>query len=172
MIIAAFWVLFCVFVGIVNSKESKPQQSSNSVEYTEYAPLSDFEYYVDNESVILKDYKGHSSVVRISPEYSIDGTPMPVIGLDGTFTLKSVESVIVPEGVTTIVHNTFNSSGIKYLFLPVSLTDFSGWNYFHDMKKLYYGGTREQWEALYTGERSQLDVVQIICEATPESISE
>lgn len=140
-------------------------QDSSSVWATSFTPLDDFKYFVDGDKVTLTDYRGHDKQINIAPAYELDGKTVLVNSLDGTFALDSVTSVIVPEGVTSLASNTFNSCGIEYLYLPSTLTRFDGWHYFHDVKKLYYGGSDAQWAALYTGERSQLDVEQIECNA-------
>ena len=173
LIIAGFWALFIVLAGILprqNDTQSTAGDTPASVWNTQYAELTDFDYYIDGHSIVLKSYKGHSSKIRIAPSYNVDGEVMPVIELDGTFTLKSIDSVIVPEGVTRIVSNTFNSCGVKNLYLPATLVDFTGWNYFHDVQKLYYGGKEEQWNTLFTGDRSRLGVVQVICDTDPNTL--
>ncbi len=75
------------------------------------------------------------------------------------------KEMIVLATVTSIADNTFNSCGIDYLYLPASLLDFSGWNYFHNVEAIFYGGTEEAWAVLYTGNRANLDVVKISYEA-------
>ena len=173
LIIACFWVLLIVLLEITpspNVTRNDEVNASTSIWNAQYAELTDFDYYIDGHSIVLKSYKGRASRVRIAPSYNVDGEAMPVVELDGTFALKSIESVIVPESVTRIVSNTFNSCGVKNLYLPASLVDFTGWNYFHDVQKLYYGGTEEQWAALFTGERSRLDVVQIVCDTDPNTL--
>lgn len=137
-----------------------------------FAELSDFDYYIDDNEITLKDYKGREKYVGIAQEYEIEGELMPVVALDGTFTLEAVDCIVVPEGVRSIASNTFNSCGVEYLYLPSTLNNFTGWTYFHGVKKLYYGGSEEQWGALFTGDRSRLDVVQIICNAVPSDVTE
>ena len=78
----------------------------------------------------------------------INGETCTVVSLDTTFALDSVISVVVPEGVRSMSNNVFNSCGLKFVYLPSTLTDFNGWDYFHELKKLYYGGTEDQWKNL------------------------
>lgn len=161
-IIAIFWVLLLVCLSFVPTTEPVKETESDSVWNANYTDLSKFDYYIDGEEIVLKAYKGREDRVNIAPAYNVDGTDLAVVALDGTFTLKSIDSVIVPESVTKIANNTFNSCGVKYLYMPLSLCDFSGWSYFHHVQKIYYGGSEEDWTLLYTGDRSRLDVTQIV----------
>lgn len=132
----------------------------------DYTPLEDFKYYVDNlNTITLTDYKGYDKKINIAPSYDVDGKEMFIVSLDGTFALDNITSAIIPETVSYIADNTFNSCGIKYLYLPASIQDFSGWSYFHDGEKLYYGGSEQQWQAFYDRDRADLDFKQIICKA-------
>jgi len=146
----------------------RPEQhtDSKSVWSAEYTPLDDFKYYVDNiNTITLTDYKGGSTKINIAPSYMVDGKKMYVVSLDSTFALDRITSAIIPETVTRISDNAFNSCGIKYLYLPASVKDFSGWSYFHDGEKLYYGGSEQQWQSFFNAKRSDLDFKQIICNA-------
>lgn len=135
-----------------------------------YTALSDFKYFIDGDEIYLKDYKGSESKVYINSSYDVDGTSKRVVSLDGTFALDRVSSVIIPDGVKSMSNNVFNSCGVEYVYLPASLTQFDGWSYFHDVKKIYYGGTEEQWEKLCTVERSDVDAEQIICNTNIEDL--
>ena len=162
-------VAVCYVIGLVSCAADQatgtapddPQKSA-SIWNANYAELSDFDYYIDGDEITLKSYNGNENRVNIAPMYIVDGEAKRVVTLEGTFALKSVESVIVPEGVRSISGNAFNSCGITHLYLPSTLIDFDGWSYFHDAQKLCFGGTEEQWAELYTRDRSQLDVVQIL----------
>lgn len=172
LILACIWIPLCFASGTAQSEASVDTGTdSASIWGMRDSELSDFDYYIDNDMIVLKSYKGRSLKVRIAPSYSVDGESMPVVALDGTFTLKTIDSVIIPEGVTRIVSNTFNSCGVKNLYLPSTLTDFSGWSYFHGVQKIYYGGTQEQWEALYNTDRSRLDVVRILYDVDIAALS-
>lgn len=142
----------------------------NSIWAGSYSSLDDFEYYIDGNEIHIKDYVGNKRKVRINSSYDIDGTTMNVVSFDGTFALENVSSVIIPDGTQSMSNNVFNSCGVKYVYLPASLTQFDGWSYFHNAEKIYYGGTEEQWESLCTVDRSRIDVVQIICNANPNNL--
>lgn len=176
-ILAVIWLVLVILVSCM--PRSKPELStgsssssaeSNSVWASSYASLNDFEYYIDKNEIYIKDYKGRSKKVRINSTYDIEGTAMNVVSFDATFTLESVTSVIIPDGTRTMSDNMFNSCGVKYVYLPASLTEFDGWTYFHHVEKIYYGGTEEQWSALCTIERARLEVVQIVCNANPNDL--
>lgn len=167
ILVAALWlavILFLVYAS--NSGKALNTDSDNlSVWANEVTPLEDFDYYIDGETIVLKDYEGYNEKVNIAASYEMDGKKCKVVSLESTFTLESITSAIVPEGVKSIEDNTFNSCGVEYLYLPSTLTEFDGWTYFHNGQKLYYGGTEEQWNKLYTGERGDIDFKQIIFEA-------
>lgn len=60
--------------------------------------------------------------VRIGTEYVIDGKTYIVDGkIEGLFAHQSVTSVIIPEGITEMENNTFNSCGVDYVYIPKSL---------------------------------------------------
>lgn len=143
---------------------------SNSIWASTYADINDFKYYIDGNEIYIKDYTGSDKKVRINLSYDIEGTTMSVVSFDGTFALDSVTSVIIPDGTRHMSNNVFNSCGIKYVYLPASLTEFNGWSYFHNVEKIYYGGTEEQWSTFCTVDRSRLDVVQIVCNADPNDL--
>lgn len=166
VVCAVFIMLgFAAKGGESQSDAAENKAEINSVWAAEHTPLDDFKYYIDGDEITLTDYNGRDKRINIAPVYELEGKEYCVVSLDGTFSLGSVTSVIVPEGVTSIADNTFNSTGIKFLYLPSTLEKFNGWGYFHDTQKLYYGGTEEQWSAIYTRDRSSIDVVQIICAA-------
>ena len=154
-------------VAIADSKDDTASGAQSAGVWSEeYTPLDDFKYYVDNiNTVTLTDYKGSDTKINIAPSYMVDGKKMYVVSLDSTFALDRITSAIIPETVTQISDNAFNSCGIKYLYLPASVKDFSGWSYFHDGEKLYYGGSEQQWQSFFNAKRSDLDFKQIICNA-------
>lgn len=142
----------------------------NSVWSSSYANLDDFKYYIEENEIHIKNYIGNRNKVRINSSYDVDGTNMNVVSFDGTFALKNVSSVVIPEGTQSMSSNVFNSCGVKYVYLPASLTQFDGWSYFHDVEKIYYGGTEEQWKDLCTVDRTRVDVVQIIYNTNPNDL--
>lgn len=163
-------VAWIALFAVVLSNEGIIGPDMNSVWASSYANLDDFEYYIDENEIYIKDYIGKRRKVRIKSSYDVDGTIMNVVSFDGTFALENVSSVIIPEGTQSMSNNVFNSCGVKYVYLPASLTQFDGWSYFHNVEKIYYGGTEEQWKTFCTVDRSRVDVVQIICNANPNDL--
>lgn len=157
-----------------SSSDATSNETTSSVWASDYAPIDDFDYYVDGNELYLKDYNGHDKKIRINNMYTIDGTDYNVVSLDGTFTLTRVDSVYVPEGVTYVSNNVFNSCGIQFVYLPSTLTEISNsfLSYFHDMDKIYYGGTEEQWNSLVTEDRSSIEAKQIVFNTDPINNSE
>lgn len=168
VILSIAWLI--LISGVLISESKMVGTESSSIWASSYAELNDFEYYIDGNEIYIKDYRGNSKKVCINSSYSVDGTPMNVVSFDGTFALDSVISVIIPDGTRHMSNNVFNSCGIEYVYLPASLEEFKGWSYFHNVEKIYYGGTEEQWSALCTVDRSRLDVVQIICNTDPNDL--
>ena len=143
----------------------------NSIWAKDYTSIEDFDYYIDGNNIYIKKYKGKSKKVKINSTYIIDGAEYNVVEFtEGVFALKSVYSVILPEGLTSIANNTFNSCGVKYVYIPSTLEreeeSYGFYDYFNGVEKIYYGGTEEQWAIITNNvERSKIDAVQIICNA-------
>ena len=170
-----FSVLFSICLIIIaasggqsDSTKSGNEMSSKSqnVWAAEITPLDDFEYYIDQDEIYLKDYLGSDGAVYVPSNYTVDGIEMNVVSLDSTFTLTRIHSAIISDGVKYLSDNIFNSCGVEFVYLPKTLENFNGWNYFHGVKKIYYGGTEESWNRLCTIDRSSLDVQQIVCSAS------
>ncbi|MCI8481002.1 MAG: hypothetical protein HFG08_09065 [Oscillibacter sp.] len=163
-------VAWLILIAGALSSEVERSIESNSIWASSYADLDDFEYYIDGNEIYIKDYRGSSKKVSINSSYDVEGTAMNVVSFDGTFALDSVTSVIIPNGTRYVSNNIFNSCGIEFVYLPASLEEFKGWSYFHNVEKIYYGGTEEQWSSFCTVDRSKLDVVQIICNTNPNEL--
>lgn len=152
--------------------ESETASKSGSVWAVEATPLEDFDYYIDQNEIYLKDYKGSDEAVYVPSSYNVDGTEMNVVSLDGTFALTRIHSAIISDGIRYLSDNMFNSCGVEFVYLPASLESFNGWNYFHDVKKIYYGGNEDSWNQLCTVDRSSIDVQQIIYDTQVSSLTE
>lgn len=168
LILAIVWL--ALFALLVLSWTNRPNDDNTERENylaweTEFTGLSSFDYIIEGDKIILGRYKGSEKKVNIAAIYNVEGHQMHVTAMNGTFALKRVESVIVPEGVTEIADNTFNSCGIESLYLPSSLRSFSGWSYLHNIETIYYGGTEEQWTSLVSTDESLPDAVQIFFNA-------
>ena len=151
-------------------------ESNSSIWASDYTPLSDFDYYIEGNNIYLKEYNGESKKVKINSTYTIDNTNYTVISFsEGVFALNSVDSVILPDTLTSMPNHTFNSCGIKFIYIPASLQptqdSYPFYKYFHDMEKIYYGGTEEQWHILTkNADRSEIDAREIIYNAKAEDL--
>lgn len=150
-----------------NSSADSPADETQEVSIwaSEYTPLSDFEYYIDEEAIFLKKYIGESKKVYIAPSYTVDGRDLPVTSLNGSSFFSHVDSIIISEGIADVAYAAFNGCGVDFLYFPSTVTSFSGWGYFHDVEKIYYGGSKESWGELYEFDRANLDVVEIVYDA-------
>ncbi len=164
-LIAALWVVLTALGALGAYLDNTKGTWADKV-----TPLSDFDYYINGDHMVLQEYRGNDQQIWVGSSYETDGKSYPVTALDGCFRLKNITSVIVPEGVTAISSNTFSCCGVKNVYLPSTLTEFNGWNYFHNGEKLYYGGTEEEWNALYTGERKDIDFKQIVFNAKVDDL--
>lgn len=147
--------------------------SGNYVWADEYTDISDFEYYIEDNDIYVGRYKGKSDKIRINSTYTIDGKQLNVVSLyDATFFCDDITSVIIPEGTKTIASNTFNSCGVKFVYLPSTLNEpeSSFWHYFHDTEKIYYGGTEDDWKNICKVERSEIESKQIIFNANADDL--
>ena len=129
-----------------------------------FTDITDFEYYLDGNEIHIQKYKGDAEKVRLSAVYIIDGSDRHVVSFsEATFLFADTKSVIIPEGTRS------NSSDLQFLYLPSSLgyIDDSFWGYLHDMKKIYYGGTEEQWNTICTVNRGEIEVEEIVFNVNP-----
>lgn len=152
----------------VNSSEESLKLDS-SIWATKATEISNFDYYIDGSEIYLKRYDGSEKKIKIPNEYEIDGVKYTVAGMDGTFSSRKISSCILPEGLKTVSDNLFNSSSVKYVYLPstIEIGDrFVG--YFHDAEKIYYGGSEAMWNSMVHEERSRIDVKQIVFDANDE----
>lgn len=155
------------------NKDTFIEDVHNTIE-SGYAPLTDFEYDLISEGIVLTDYSGDDESVKIAASYYVNGKAYAVVKLDTTFALSSVDIVCIPEGVTVLTQATFNSCGIKKLYLPSTLTDVPErfWRYFHDLDTLYYGGTEDEFKSLLGSSQNRwdLDIKHMEYEASPDDV--
>ena len=64
--------------------------------------------------------------------------------------LHDVDTVIIPEGVSTLSSATFNASGAKTIYFPASISGFPKgfWEYLHDVDTIYFGGSEEDFKKI------------------------
>ncbi len=171
LILFIAWLSFIISVRYYQArKEPEPEPEVKSVWASDLTGLNDFEYYTDGNEIYIKDYKGRSKKIRFDSSYDIEGTVMHIVSFDETFALEKLVSVIIPDGTRYMSNKVFNACRIEFLYLPASLENFDGWSSFRDVQKIYYGGTEEQWNALCTVDRTELDVVEIIFDTDPNDL--
>lgn len=166
-ILAGVAILILFMFGAIVSNRNKT--ASEYVWAHEVTPLDQFEYMIDGRSIHLGKYIGKSKQVYIGLEYNVDGESMPVVDINCHF--HSITSCIIPDGTAKINNSMFNGSSVKYLYIPVSLTDFKGWSYFNDLEYLYYGGTEDQFKEFHkSGNVSNIVSKRIYYNASIEDI--
>lgn len=146
-----FVVFFLVSIMAVSLCGCSTNENVNSVEQS---GIQQFRYSVDGDSVLIERYKGRSNVLVIEPTYEIEGKEYRTDLSDFSVGIgnSSVETVIFNEGIETINTSAFNSSDVKTVFFPKSLTaiDNKTLSYLHpdDGEKIniYYAGTEEEWD--------------------------
>lgn len=113
------------------------------------APLTDFYIDVyDDGTIWLKAYETHNKECYIPSVYTIDGEEYRVTRIDDAcfFGRTSLDILSIPEGVTSIGYNAFNSCSVYALYFPSTLKDISGiFDYLHGNETIYFAGTAEQW---------------------------
>lgn len=86
---------------------------------------------------------------------------------------SKIKSLALPEGLEEIGTFAFNScSGLEDIYIPASVKDiaesaFAGcWR----LKTVYFGGTQEEWDAMYKGEPNKyLLAAELVCEASTQN---
>ena len=140
----------------------------NAESASSYTDINDFYYSVDmdNLTITINNFKAEArerdTEIVLASQYTLDGTVYNItaIGDDGCFMGEShIESVVIPEGVTYVGANTFNSAaGIKYIYLPSSLQslDPSFFSYLDDQQITFeYGGSEETFNVITNNSNPQ-----------------
>lgn len=165
--IVFFIITLSIAISFWADSASDETTNDKNIWASKYTALDDFDYYLDGDQVYLKEYEGKSEKVNISSVYEKDGKQYHVVEFaDGVFALEDVTSVILPEGLKKMPNNTFNSCGVKYVYIPASLESdgdsYSFYNYFHDVETIYYGGSEKEWNILTNhADRSEIDAKEI-----------
>lgn len=159
-----------------DKKERSEKKRKDSVWAEKDTELKDFGYYVDGDKIYIDDYEGRDKKIKIGSSYDVDGSKKSVESISGAPFLggSDIDSAIISEGITTLDRSVFNSCGVKYVFLPSTLQNVDNhfWGYFHDVEKIYYGGTQEQWYSICRIARKDLDCKQIYCNVKVEELGE
>lgn len=84
------------------------------------------------------------------------------IGESAFFNCDGLTSVIIPEGVTTIGANAFSGcDGLTSITIPesVSWIDTNDFSCFSSLRTIYYGGSRSQWNKVYSFDTKNITIV-------------
>ena len=158
-IVGAFIVL-----GIIGSIASTSNKNTSSVSDTAettaasfdtgFSSIADFSYDISDDTLILKKYSGSSDTVYIGSNYQIDGVEHSFSKIDGSSIFgHSVKNILFADGITEISHTLFNSSSVEKLYIPASMAyiyDDTLAYASHSLTDIYYGGSEEQWNSIYT----------------------
>lgn len=132
----------------VEVKKSKEEQ---------YGSIEDFRYELSGDTIILKNYKGKAEILEIKASYIIDGTEYKTDLLDFQVGMgnRKVKTLILCDGITNVKNSIFNSTDVEKVYFPksMSVVHDNTLSYLHpdDGKtiKIYYGGTQDEWEAIF-----------------------
>lgn len=81
----------------------------------------DYEYTMTDGEVIITKYTGEGGNVTIPS--TLGGLPVTTIGSFAILNASTIESIVIPEGVTTILGQAFAGCSMKKIVLPESLTE-------------------------------------------------
>lgn len=169
MVILFIWIM----VPTKYERMEKMRENDKTIWADKYTNINDFDYVIDGNEIYINKYKGKDYKIRLKSVYEIEGKQCRIVSFDNaTFMFGNMRSVIIPEGTKYLADNTFNSSGIEFLYLPSSVREineqFCG--YLSDLKKLYYGGTEKQWKKTFKADREDLEVQEIVFNANPNEL--
>ena len=119
IILAILWVSIFLF-GAASEKEQEKLEKNPWV--SECTSINDFDYYFDGKEIILSAYKKNDKRIKICSGYEIAGEQYTITTFSKSlFTSSNVYSFILPDTLKYMPDNTFNSSGIKYIYIPAFL---------------------------------------------------
>lgn len=164
IILSILWGIILIFMIVDEVGKYNVNQQPWKTDCTQ---ISDFEYVLDTEEVIISEYKGSDKRVKVCDKYTIDGKEYKVTKFsDDVFEYKRVMSVILPEGLTSIPSYTFMGTDLKYLYIPSTVQPLAEGTPFYkelkDVEIVKYGGSEEQWSALTNNEaRENISIKKI-----------
>lgn len=137
--------------------ESSDNQNNQTVEtrFSEHwalypTSIDNFKYTINEDEITLEEYTGRDEKIRIDSFYTIDNKTYKVTKLsNGLFFSKTIHSIILPEGLTSIDGKVFNCIQLKYIYLPRSISSANELNsFFREVDTLYYGGSEEEFKSI------------------------
>lgn len=157
-ILIVIGVIFVLgLIGALFSDKDK-NGKNNSEKQENYGLIEDFSYDLEGNKIILNSYKGKDKILEIETSYEIEGKEYETdisdfqIGVGN----NDVEAIIFDEGFAEIKDSTFNSSDVQKVFFPKSMSIVydNTLSYLHpkdgETIKIYYAGTQEEWEQIFT----------------------
>ena len=147
---------------VADNKETEEQNGVTGVEVQkseeeQYGSIEDFSYELSGDTIILKKYTGKAEILEIQSSYTIDGTEYKTdlsdfqVGIGN----RKVKTLILCEGITEVKNAIFNSSDVEKVYFPKSMTVVhdNTLSYLHpddgQTIKVYYGGTQDEWAAIF-----------------------
>lgn len=123
----------------------KDEEDNNSIWATEYTPISDFRYTVDESKheITLVRYEGDDKKIMLSPVYILDGEEYELVSMgdDACFLSETdISSVYIPDGVVSIGDSCFNSCArLEHVRLPKTIKKFGSafFTYFDDYEVVF-----------------------------------
>ena len=157
-IVEGFWAehkLYDEFGGNVSVLNGKIQ--AGKVYQILNKELKGFKFKIDEQitdanygNITIVGGVGNLTQVEIPKEVFISGKSYKVVAIGNEAFLgnKTLESVILPDGLTTIGDNSFaKCENLVSIVLPASLTDIGEYPFYNCFKfeHLYYRGTLNEW---------------------------
>ena len=116
--------------------------------------ISDFDYSISEDNIVmLKQYKGNDSTLKIESQYNIDGQSYTTDLSDFQINDTSVTALIVSDGITELNDSIFNGCNVEKIYLPNTLTvvyDNTLAYLTENHIDIYYEGTQNDWNAIFT----------------------
>ena len=121
-----------------------------------YNPISEFDYSLDGEKVILESYSGNSDTVRIKRSYKIDGKKYHTDISGFQVQDSSVRTLVIDKGFETVYTAIFNGCDVQRVYFPKTMTCVYDYtlSYLHPEEgekiQIYYGGSEKRWDKIFT----------------------
>lgn len=147
-----FLVVFgCYLALIIYSKYTAfhvLDDNGKSIWEKEITDINDFDYRIENGEIHVGKYNGNNDRLHINSSYEINEKKYPVTAfydMDSIIS-KVSDSVIFPEGTTSLGNNLSKTNEEIYIYIPRSIEELNP-DFFNSLNSLfiYYGGTEEQW---------------------------
>ena len=157
-IIATFTLLATICPTITVFAQKEGVRNVEVVKDVAYGEITEFDYEIFADKVLLESFNGKNKIVEIKPSYNIDGINYQTdlsefqVGIGN----NTMDTIIFGEGITEIPNNIFNSSDIKKVYFPKTMTVVydKALSYLHpdegELIQIYYGGTQDEWAQIFT----------------------